>query len=156
MTAPAYKPEFTEVQLENMKKYGNERRMYPLPTILIVEDQSFSRNLIEGMLIRNYACYSAHTLKQATALYAEHIPCIVFLDIELPDGNGHDLAALIKKHDPDSFVVMVTGNSTQKDVTIAVGNNAQGFIIKPYSRQKIMVAIEKYIQMRKTQKIGSK
>lgn len=153
---PVEKPvmEFSEEQINHMHKFGGERRMYPLPTILIVEDQPFSRNLIEGMLMRHYACYSASNVKQAISLYGEHIPCIVFLDIELPDGNGHDLAALIKKTDPDSFIVMVTANSYQSDVTRAVENKTQGFVVKPYSRQKIMTYIEKYTQERKLKKIG--
>lgn len=148
------KLEFSAEQINNMQKFGGERRTYPLPTILIVEDQPFSRNLIEGMLMRHYACYSASNVKQAIALYAEHIPCIVFLDIELPDGNGHELAALIKKADPDSFIVMVTANSYQQDVTKAVENKTQGFVVKPYSRQKIMTYIEKYAQERKMKKLG--
>ncbi|MEK6746058.1 MAG: response regulator [Pseudomonadota bacterium] len=154
MTDDNFVLEFNEEQIQHMKKYGGERRMYTLPTILIVEDQTFSRNLIEGMLMRNYTCYSAANVKQAISLYAEHIPCIVFLDIELPDGNGHEFASLIKKHDPDSFIVMVTANSYEQDVARAVENKAQGFVIKPYSRQKIMLSIEKYVQERKLRKIG--
>lgn len=150
MSDTEFKLEFTVEQIHRIKKYGGERRTYASPTILIVEDQNFSRNLMEGMLIRNYICYSAPNVEQALALYAEHIPSIVFLDIELPDGNGHEFAALIKKHDPDSFIVMVTANNYEKDVSLAVKNNAQGFVVKPYSRQKIMTGIEKYIQIRKS------
>lgn len=154
MSEVGCKIEFSEEQIKHMKKYGGERRMYTLPTILIVEDQNFSRNLIEGMLIRNYTCYSASNIQQAIELYAEHIPCMVFLDIELPDGSGHEFAALVRKYDPDSFIVMVTANSYESDVARAVENKAQGFVVKPYSRQKIMLAVEKYIQGRKSKKTG--
>ncbi len=152
MSDTEFRLEFTEEQIQHMKKFGNERRMYTLPTILIVEDQNFSRSLMEGMLIRNYTCYSASNVEQALELYAEHIPCMVFLDIELPDGNGHEFAALVKEYDPDSFIVMVTANNYEKDVSLAIKNKAQGFVVKPYSRQKIMVCIDKYIHERKSKK----
>ena len=141
-----FKVEFTEEQISHIKKFGNERRTYPVPTILIVEDQNFSRSLLEGMLGRSNPCYAAANVQQAIALYAEHIPSIVFLDIELPDAVGHEFAALLKKHDPNNFVVMVTANNYTKDVALAQENNAQGFIVKPYSRQKIITAIDKYLE----------
>lgn len=147
-----FKLEFSEEQIRHIKKFGNERRMYVQPTILIIEDQPFSRGLMEGMLSRTYTCYSASNIEHALALYAEHIPCMVFLDIELPDANGHDFAALVNKYDPQSFIVMVTANNYQKDVIRAAENKAQGFIVKPYSRQKIITAIDKYLERKSKKK----
>jgi len=139
---------FTEEQLQHIKKYAIERRTYEKPTILIVEDQEFSRKLLGGMLDRDYVHYCAANAEQAVALYAEHVPCITFLDIELPDANGHDLAAFVKRHDPESFVVMVTGNNYEKDVALAQENKVQGFIAKPYSKKKIVDAIQKFMNRR--------
>lgn len=147
-----FKLEFTNDQIQNIKKYGNERLTCKIPTILIVEDQEFSRKLMEGLLNKSYVCYAAANAKEALALYAEHIPCIVFLDIELPDCNGHDLAAFIKNNDPESFIVMVTANNYAKDVTRSCENKVNGFIAKPYSKQKIVIGIEKYINERKSKK----
>jgi len=144
-----FSPAFTKDQLDYIKKFGAERRLFASPTILIVEDQAFSRTLLEGMLRKNYICYSASNAEQAVALYAEHPPCITFLDIELPDVNGHTLAAFFKKHDPDGFIVMVTGNNYENDVKQAIKNKVRGFVVKPFSKQKILECIKKYIRERK-------
>lgn len=149
MSDTEFKLEFTDEQLQNIKKYGNERLTCKVPTILIVEDQEFSRKLMEGLLNKSYVCYTAANAQEALELYAENIPCIVFLDIELPDCNGHDLAAFIKKNDPASFIVMVTANNYAKDVTRSCENKVQGFVVKPYSKQKIVAGIEKYVNGRK-------
>lgn len=143
-----FTPRFTAAQLEHIKRYGAERKTFKVPTILIVEDQEFSRNLLHGMLSKIYPCYSAVNAEEALQLYAEHIPCIVFLDIELPDMNGHDLAAFLKQQDPDSFIAMVTANHYDKDVKRALENKVQGFVAKPYSKQKILDVIAKYTQTR--------
>lgn len=139
---------FTKEQMTNIRKFSRERKALAIPTVLVVEDQDFSRKLLEGMLRRNYICSSASNAKDALALYAEQPPCVVFLDIELPDINGHDIAAFIKKHDPDSYVVMVTANNYEKDVMQARHNNVQGFVAKPFSKAKITECVDKYMQNR--------
>jgi len=117
--------------------------------ILAVEDQPFSRQLLMSALSHKYNCFGAKDAKEAIALYAEHAPDITFLDIELPDIDGHSLAALFKKHDPSSYIVMVTANNQMKDVETARLNKVQGFIVKPYNKQKIMDAISAFINRNK-------
>ncbi len=152
VSSEVFNPSLTDEQIAYIKRWSVERHTLAAPSILVVEDQSFSRSLLEGMLKKNYDCHSAANAEQAIELYAEHVPCITFLDIELPDMNGHDLAAFIKKYDPGSFIVMVTANNYEKDVTRSRNNNVQGFIAKPFSRQKVMSYIDKYIFERKQKK----
>lgn len=135
---------FSPEQLEVMHKCFKERHTLPKPTVLIVEDQPFSRKLLEGMIWRDHECYSVGNAAEALEIYAEFTPCITFLDIELPDANGHDVAAFIKKHDPGSFIVMVSANHYAEDVLRAKQNHVQGFIAKPFSRGIIGQHLEKY------------
>ena len=115
--------------------------------ILIVEDQDFSRKLLYDLLARqfSYTCYAAKNATEAIELYATHAPDIVLLDIILPDYTGHEIATLIKTHDPKSYVIMVTANNFIKDIGIAKRNNVQGYITKPYSKNKIQAAIDGYV-----------
>lgn len=115
--------------------------------ILIVEDQDFSRKLLYDLLARQfvYTCHMAKNATEAIELYATHAPDIVFLDIILPDFTGHEIATLIKTTDPKSYVIMVTANNFIKDVEIAKRNNVQGYITKPYSKNKIQAAIDGYL-----------
>lgn len=152
MSSSGFEPCLTDEQIAYIQRWSVERRTLAVPNILVVEDQTFSRSLLEGMLKKSYDCHSAANAEQAIELYAEHVPCITFLDIELPDMSGHDLAAFIKKYDPSSFIVMVTANNYQKDVARSRDNNVQGFIAKPFSRQKVMAYIDKYIFEHKSKK----
>lgn len=143
------KPEFSDKQYMNLQRTIATRGSRKLPEILVVEDQDFSRRLLVGLLEKEYTCHGAANAKEAMALYAEHAPDITFLDIELPDIDGHALAALFKRDDLKSYVVMVTGNNYAKDVESAKANKVQGFIVKPYTRQKIMGAIDTFIARKK-------
>ncbi len=139
-------PEFSEAQRETLKAACQARATREVVEILVVEDQEFSRKLLIGMLGRHYKNYAAKNGTQALALYAEHAPDIVFLDVELPDINGHELAHFLREQDPQSFVVMVTGNHCKKDIDIALSNHVQGFIAKPYSRKKIQDALDFFLK----------
>lgn len=148
------KPLFTEFQLQQLQSAIAKRSSRKEPEFLIVEDQDFSRKILAGLFERSFFhCHQAKDAKQAIQLYAENAPDIAFLDVELPDADGHSLAALFKQHDPKSFIVMVTGNNYTKDVETAKANKVQGFIAKPYNKQKIMGAVEKFIQMKRKEQL---
>ncbi len=83
-------------------------------------------------------------------MYLTYAPDIVFLDIELPDIEGHRLAQLLKAIDPNAYIVMVTANNYAEDVAKAIENGAKGFIVKPYSKDKIIEAIVKFEQQPKS------
>ena len=129
-------------QTENFKRARKAARQRL--NILIVEDQAFTRKLLYDVLKNTYDVSSAESVAQAWQLYLKTAPDIVFLDIELSDASGHLLAAKIHEIDPAAFVIMVTANNSIEDVQTAKQNQVAGFIAKPYSKQKISEAIEKY------------
>ncbi len=111
--------------------------------VLVVEDQLFSRRILQEVL-RDYTVDAAASAKDGMHMFLENAPDIVLLDIELTDESGHVLAHFIKSIDPETFVVMVTGNHAVEDVSMAKSNKVDGFIVKPYNKSKIFESIEKY------------
>lgn len=113
------------------------------PHILIVEDQVFSQKILLSIL-KDYTCHVTASSGEALLKYMETCPDIVLLDVELPDISGHGFAELVKKIDPSSYVIMVTANSYQEDIDLAKKNNVNGFIVKPYQKDDIIMAIERF------------
>lgn len=132
---------FSPAQLEMLKKASATRGERERHEILIVEDQEFSQKLLLGMLTKHYTCHVAKNAAEAVNLYARYAPDITMLDIEMPGVNGHELAAILKTVDPQSHIIMVSGNHFVKDIEIAKANKVQGFIVKPYNKSKIMEAV---------------
>lgn len=128
---------------------SRERRQRKHLEILVVEDQPFSSKLMITLLGRISDAYPAFDAQTALELYLSRAPDIVFLDIEMPDTNGHELASAIRQLDSDAYIIMVTANNYPEDVSRAKHNGVIGFIAKPYSKQKILEGVEKYIQERK-------
>jgi len=76
--------------------------------------------------------------------YAETNPIdLAFLDIEMPDLGGIELAKRLKELDPNISVVFVTAYA--KYALDAFGVDAIGYLLKPYLREDI----EKYIEKKK-------
>jgi DNA-binding NtrC family response regulator len=115
--------------------------------ILVVEDQLFSRRILLELLHHFYTVDTAPSAKEGMRLYLENAPDIALLDIELADESGHTLAKFIKSIDPESYVVMVTGNNSVEDVALAKSNKVDGFIVKPYNKSKVLESIEKYFAL---------
>lgn len=140
----------TQEQSEQFRNQLYSRAYRSQPEIMIVEDQEFSRNLLLSLLNRAYKTHVAADAKSGWKLYLEQAPDIVFLDIELPGASGHDLAKAICGMEPKPFIIMVTAHDSITDVTRARENGAKGFIVKPYSRQKIMDGIHLFIRQKKS------
>lgn len=69
---------------------------------------------------------------------------VVFLDIEMPKQNGLETLKQIHTIHPNVFVVMLSCHSSLENVKTAISNGAQGFIVKPFSTDKIKEALQHY------------
>lgn len=66
--------------------------------ILVVEDTASLRNSMETILGNSgYAVDAAADANEALRLFKKHVPCLVLLDILLPERDGLDLLADIRK-----------------------------------------------------------
>lgn len=136
-------------QIARFHTVAKERKQRKQLEILVVEDQPFSSKLLVGLLEKIGKATPAFNAQTALELYLAQAPDIVFLDVEMPGVNGHDLAAAIRQLDADAYIIMVTANNYIEDVTRAKKNGTKGFVAKPYSKQKILEGVEKYIYERK-------
>ena len=105
--------------------------------ILIIEDNDFLRDIFMTTLGKEHVVETAKNAKEGWTLYMKKNPDIVFLDILLPDGNGHDLAYRIKERTPKTFVVMATASNSSNDKEEAALNHVDGFVTKPFDKKKI-------------------
>jgi DNA-binding NtrC family response regulator len=116
--------------------------------ILVVEDSDILREIFRMALRDHETVFTAKGAKEGWKLYKEKSPDIVFMDIRLPDGNGHDLTKKIKEDNPATFVIMATVNDIVEEKEIAAHNHADGFITKPFNMREIDDCIERCLTLR--------
>lgn len=124
------------------KKIDAQRKQRRIMEVLVIEDDSFSRRLVEKSL-SNYHVTGLADAERALAMYARQAPDIVFLDINLPNVTGHELLEKIMEIDPQAYVIMLSGNADHENVTEAMKRGARGFVAKPFSPDKLHRYIER-------------
>jgi len=128
---------------EVLKKRAERKNTH----ILLVEDDAFTLSLVEQVL-KNYVVIKTMDGGDALETYMLNAPDVVFLDINLPHVNGHEILKAILAFDPAAFVVMLSGNSYKEDVAKAIQNGAKGFVTKPFPKEKLMSYVKNYEEKR--------
>ena len=113
--------------------------------VLIVEDDPDQAALAD--LRVSMAGYVVRLARNCAELVNElrerEPPDVVLLDVMLPDGNGWDVLASIRRHSKLALlpVVMLTALDTQDEVRWGFALGADGYVTKPYSKQILVDTI---------------
>lgn len=124
---------------KDMFEQASLQRLQRAKTLaLVVEDDPFTRRLVVNTLRPDFDVMEAGDGRSALHIYNTNAPDMVFQDIELPDSNGHLLLQEMIEYDPHAFVVMLSGNSQKENVIAALEDGAQGFVTKPFPKEKLL------------------
>lgn len=119
--------------------------------VLIVEDdpdQAALANLRVGMA--GYATRLARDCKELVEeVRARALPDLLLLDILLPDGNGFDVLAGIRRHPKLALlpVVMLTVLAKPEEVRRGLALGADGYITKSYSKKILTETIRAVLKL---------
>lgn len=113
------------------------RILHDKPQVMIIEDDHFSRQLVENVLKNDCQITGLRDAENALKTYFQLAPHVLFLDINLPLMNGHELLERIIKADPDAYIVMLSGHTDRDNVTRSINAGAKGFVSKPFNREKL-------------------
>ena len=112
--------------------------------ILLVDDHNM---VIEGMkhilaLIDTVEvkATAGNAFEAITALRENNID-IAFVDINLPDINGIELCAKIKKEFPDVYVIGLSTFNQRSYVSQMIANGASGYLVKSAGKEEIEQSI---------------
>lgn len=120
-----------------------EQNTKDILSFLIIEDSDTFLELALEML-NEYQTMGAKTAEEGLAFFKEHRPDITFLDIGLPDQDGHQLLERLTDINPNAFIVMLTASHLREDVQTALTKGARGYIVKPFTRKQIKESIEHF------------
>jgi DNA-binding NarL/FixJ family response regulator len=103
-------------------------------SVLVLEDdmlmQQRLHRILHGCGAARDAIRNADTLSQARELIDRHAFSLILVDIGLPDGNGIDLIADMRRDHPLLDCVVVSAWSAQTTIVSALRAGAIGYILK--------------------------
>lgn len=113
---------------------------------IIIEDEEVSREILTNY-ISTYCptielVGEASNIETGEKLIAKENPDIVFLDIEMPYGNGFDLLERIKNINFEVIFITAYSNYAIK----ALNLSASSYILKPIDIDELVVSVEKIVK----------
>lgn len=116
--------------------------------VIIAEDEPLMREVLASTLrgFGYYAITFAVDGRQAAQLLElpEYRSALVFLDIHMPKMDGMAVLEHARSVGSNAFMVMVSADSSLDRVLAALSGGAKGFVIKPYTTQKILDITTKF------------
>jgi CheY-like chemotaxis protein len=123
------------------------------PRILIVDDDVVLAESLAAMLAATgaFETRTVHCAADAVAAAVEHAPDIVFLDIELPDMSGYEVAKVLHQHAhlQATRLIALTDNIEHPGRENARAAGFERYLVKP------VTAIELQKVMRRRVSIGA-
>ena len=119
--------------------------------ILIVEDDAALRQVLADHVASSGAFESveAGTLDEASRHLgaAEARFDSIILDISLPDGDGRDFCARIRKQGHTMPIIMLTGASDEGDVVSGLNAGANDYIAKPFRANELLARLQAQLRL---------
>lgn len=116
---------------------------------IIIDDENRAIKTLQ--LILNEYCKDVNVIDTAnSALEAikkinNKLPDLIFLDIEMPNGNGFDVVEAFPKRNFDVIFVTAYNNYALKAIKFAVAD----YILKPIDIEEVVASINKIIERKK-------
>ncbi|HOG16570.1 MAG: Transcriptional regulatory protein ZraR [Syntrophaceae bacterium PtaU1.Bin231] len=124
-----------------------------MANILVIDDEASIRELFRDIVGGmghgiECACSADEGMKAANTRHFD----AVFLDINLPDGNGLTLLSKIRDVPGKPEVIIMTGFGSVENAELAITNSAWDYIEKPIVKTMIELPLLRALQYRETKK----
>lgn len=115
--------------------------------ILVVDDEQRICSLLARMMeLEGYEVAKAYDCQTAKKLLEKEMSDVVLCDVFLPDGNGVDLIAELKRIAPLSEIILLTAHGNIPDGVQAIKNGAFDYITKGDDNNKIIPIVNRALE----------
>ncbi len=119
-------------------------------SILLVEDHEDARRALSTLLSsQGYEVKAAATVQAALDLGARHHFDLLIADVGLPDGNGLELLAQLKRHSPELRGVAISGYGMPQDLFNSGKAGFAAHLVKPVQFPDLRRAVENLLPQAK-------
>ncbi|MFH6603367.1 sigma-54-dependent transcriptional regulator [Maribacter algicola] len=120
-----------------------------MPNILIIEDDTAFCQMLQRFLTKKgYVVETSFAAPDAKTKFNSTTYDLVLTDLRLPDYDGIQLLEEIKKSNPKTPVIVMTGYAEVGSAVSAMKKGAYDYIAKPFTPDDIVAVIEKALKAR--------
>ncbi|MDE3236553.1 MAG: response regulator [Bacteroidota bacterium] len=117
--------------------------------ILIIEDETFLRNLIRKMLeMKGFTCYEASNGLEGIQMLAKLSPQLIICDVMMPLADGFEVLQHIKSNTSLQNIpfVFLTARADTVDKNRASEMGASGYLTKPFSITDLLSTVQSLLR----------
>lgn len=116
-------------------------------SVLVVDDDVQMQAMLKEILEDNgYEVKCASNGKQAIKASEEDLFNVALIDINLPDMQGIELLTKLRKTEPPTIKIIVTGHATLDNSIEAANQGVDGYITKPFDPDKLITMIKNHLK----------
>ncbi|MCL2636800.1 MAG: diguanylate cyclase [Oscillospiraceae bacterium] len=118
-------------------------------SILIIDDEKANISALKTLLNADYKIYAAKNGRDGIETAEEFTPDIILLDVIMPDMDGYEVIAELKKSEKtwNIPVIFITGLDNLGDEEKGLNLGAADYIPKPFSPSIVKLRIKNQIDM---------
>src|SRR5687767_957927 len=139
--------ESLEALLTSLRKLANGHDVGQTH-ILVIEDDPVTSRFIDALLAApGHQVHLCRTLAEAELAMATHDVSLVILDIGLPDGDGRNLLARLRRQPFHASlpVIVVSGSAGTQARTECFALGADVYVFKPFSPEELTSLVHRFI-----------
>ena len=111
-------------------------------TLVIVDNDRLAvSRLLRGLEPRGFEVEVIETVGEAIAAISRNAPDCLVVESRLPDGNGLDVIAALKRHRPDARAVVLTGYGNIATAVAAIKRGAADYLPKPADIEDVFAVL---------------
>ena len=120
-------------------------------SILIVDDDAGVREILADRLAdeHGFTIFTAETLDEAEAIIADagrRLDALI-LEIGLPDGDGRDFCAKLRRQGHGMPILILTDRNDEADIVSGLGCGANDYIAKPFRLNELLARLRAQLRL---------
>src|SRR5690606_21715369 len=122
------------------------RETVAMHRILVVDDDETVREVVRRYLSREgHQMLEAGSGPEALAVFREHRPEVVVLDLMLPGTDGLELCRTMRA-ESSVGVIMLTALGLESDRVVGLEQGADDYVVKPFSPKELTLRVTRLLQ----------
>ena len=110
--------------------------------LAVDDDRDILKVLKANLELHGYAVETAENWSEARGLLQADTPDLIILDVMLPDGDGMEICAELRKELPETPIVMLTAKDKVSDKVFGLESGADDYMVKPFETLELVARIK--------------